>query len=1175
MKVEVADTLKVKVQFESGDKCLALVDSGASGNLVSESFVDKTGLWKFAKRVNKYAVTASGHVLRIKGVLSVRSRVELKNLCTYKFTAYIVAGLKRDCYLGLPFIKKYKPLIPFEEVEVRTNIETEVAESKNEEMLTVTTDTKPALVDSVEFLRLFKKNPGGILLIQRTKSEEPVKIESVEIEVETEGTSEDREKLYKEFEDTVSDEAPKFLPPKRTIDHKIILVQENKTIHRPQYRLSHEERVELDKQVKELLDKGFIRPSGSPFNAPVLFVKKKDGSLRLCTDFRLLNESTIKDKFPLPRIEEILDMVGNAKVFSKLDLLSGYFQVRIEEKDVPKTAFSTTTGHFEWVVMPFGLSNAPATFQRFMNQILQPVLGKFAMVYLDDIVIYSNSVKEHNEHIRTVLEILRKNRLIAKKSKCSFFFKQISFLGFVIGNGKVLTDPEKVKKVKDWPTPTSIKDCQSFLGLTGFYRRFIKGYSKITAPMMDYITKKDVWGKTQQLAFEELKKAMVNAPVLQAPIFEEGYKFRVTTDASDTCLGFVLEQLDPNGKLLGVVQYGSKRLAHAELNYPVREKEFYAVITALKKFRSYLMYRRFLICTDHHSLIYIKQQKQVNNGRLARWLDFLSQFEFDIQYIKGETNSVADALSRYPEVEVEDVDIEVHETVTQVVVNEALKEKLIEGYRHDEEFKEIYDILSKGEEVPQKMANHIKHFNIEDNLLYYKAVSDEEFIRVCVPNVGTVRKDLIRQCHDEVTSGHFGSFKTYELLARSFYWNKMIKAVKRYVATCDTCQRSKATSIATQGLFKPLPIPKGRWTDITLDFVGALPKTTTGYDTVLVVVDRLSKRAHFIPTTKSLTAEGAADLFLNNIFKHHGVPRRIVSDKDVKFTATFWRTLHARLGTSLLFTTTNHPQTDGQSERTIRTLVQYLRSYCQRDVLNWDKFLFAAEFSYNSTYHDGIKAIPFEVDLGYIPDSPSFVSGMSVIRYNDKANDFINDLKAILKRTQDQLVESQRRQEERVNKQRSDVKYEVGDMVLTHKDALVYQSSDTYCKLHPAYLGPYRLVKKLNDNAFEVDIPTHIKKHRTINVQWYKKYNERDEAYPKLPPRTHREIMSRLSEIVGIAGFDYEKKLVTVFWRDCPPGLGSTITYEEFDAAPESIRASLVEAAKSLGATRIEDDSSA
>lgn len=518
-------------------------------------------------------------------------------------------------------------------------------------------------------------------------------------------------------------------------------------------------------------------------------------------------------------------------------------------------------------------------------------------------------------------------------------------------------------------------------------------------------------------------------------------------------------------------------------------------------------------------------------------------------------------------------------TVTQVVINEELKDKIISGYKTDEEVNEIYDVLQKKKEIPVDLDNHIKHFKVEDKLLYYKAVEDEDFIRVCVPNIGDLRRDLIGQCHDNIVSGHFGIFKTYELVARSFYWGKMMKSVKKYVGTCDSCQRSKPTNVATQGLFRPLPIPPGRWTDVTLDFVGSLPKSENGYDTVMVVVDRLSKRVHFIPTTKELDAEGAAELFLNNVFKLHGVPRRLVSDKDVRFTAKFWRTIHGRLGTSILFSTTNHPQTDGQSERTIRTLIQYLRNYCSRDMLNWDKFLFAAEFSYNSTYQESIHAVPFSVDLGYIPDGPSFISPSRIIRYSNKADELVDELRTILQVTQDQLVANQHRHEQQVNRHRTAVDYKVGDWVLIHKDALVYQSSTTYNKIHPAYLGPYKLVKKLNTNAFEVDIPTHIKKHRTINVQWYKKYNARDISYPKVAPRTHLEVISRLSEITGIAGFDYDKKLVTVFWRDCPPGLGSTITYDEFDQIPVSLRASLIEQARSLGAsdgsnTRIEGDSS-
>ena len=360
--------------------------------------------------------------------------------------------------------------------------------------------------------------------------------------------------------------------------------------------MSASELAELKKQLAELLDKGFIRPSASPWGAPVLFVEKKDGSLRLCIDYRQLNQVTIKNKYPLPRIDDLFDQLQGAAVFSKIDLRSGYYQLRVRPEDVSKTAFRTRYGHFEFLVMPFGLTNAPAAFMDLMNRVFQPYLDRFVIVFIDDILVYSRTEAEHVEHLRIVLQILRERQLYAKLDKCEFWLSQIHFLGHVVSRDGVAVDPSKVEAVLQWQRPKNATEIRSFLGLAGYYRRFIEGFAKIASPLTKLTRKavRFVWNEACEASFQELKKRLTTAPVLALPDDQGG--FVVYSDASLIGLGCVLMQRSR------VIAYGSRQLKPHEGNYPVHDLELVAVIYALKLWRHYLYGEDFEIYTDHKSL---------------------------------------------------------------------------------------------------------------------------------------------------------------------------------------------------------------------------------------------------------------------------------------------------------------------------------------------------------------------------------------------------------------------------------------------------------------------------------------------------------------------------------------------------------------------------------------------
>ncbi|GJU67239.1 putative reverse transcriptase domain-containing protein [Tanacetum coccineum] len=415
-------------------------------------------------------------------------------------------------------------------------------------------------------------------------------------------------------------------------------------VARAPYRLAPSEMKELSEQLQELSDKGFIRPSSSPWGAPVLFVKKKDGSFRMCIDYRELNKLTVKNRYPLPRIDDLFDQLQGSSIYSKIDLRSGYHQLRVREQDIPKTAFRTRYGHYEFQVMPFGLTNAPAVFMDLMNRVCKPYLDKFVIVFIDDILIYSKDEREHEEHLKAILELLKKEKLYAKFSKCEFWIPKVQFLGHVIDSRGIHVDPAKIESIKDWASPKTPTEIRQFLGLAGYYRRFIEGFSKI-AKSMTKLTQKGIkfdWGEKEENAFQLIKQKLCSAPILALP--EGSEDFVVYCDASHKGLGAVLMQREK------VIAYASRQLKVHEKNYTTHDLELGSVVFALKIWRHYLYGTRCTVFTDHKSLQHILDQKELNM-RQRRWLELLSDYDCDIRYHPGKANVVADALSRKERIE--------------------------------------------------------------------------------------------------------------------------------------------------------------------------------------------------------------------------------------------------------------------------------------------------------------------------------------------------------------------------------------------------------------------------------------------------------------------------------------------------------------------------------------------
>ncbi|GJS89148.1 reverse transcriptase domain-containing protein [Tanacetum coccineum] len=841
------------------------------------------------------------------------------------------------------------------------------------------------------------------------------------------------------------------------VEFRIDLIPGASPVVRSPYRLAPSEMLELSNQLKELQEKGFIRPSHSPWGAPVLFVKKKDGSMRMCIDYRELNKLTIKNRYPLPRIDDLFDQLQGACCFSKIDLRLGYHQLRVREEDIPKTAFRTRYGHFEFTVMPFGMTNAPAIFMDLMNRVCKPYLDKFVIVFIDDILIYSKSEEEHEKF--TILDLLKKEKLYAKFSKCEFWLKEVQFLGHVVNRDGIHVDPSKVESVKNWKTPESPTEIRSFLGLAGYYRRFIENFSKIAKPLT-LLTQKNkayVWGDKQDEAFQILKEKLCNAPVLALPDGPDD--FVVYCDASKQGFGCVLMQ---QGK---VIAYASRQLKIHENNYTTHDLELGAVVFALKIWRHYLYGTKSVIYTDHKSLQYIFDQKELNM-RQRRWIELLSDYECEIKYHPGKANVVADALSRKERLKPRRV------RAMSITIHSGLKTKILEAQSE----------ASKDLKAPAEWLRGLeRHFEQRaDGEIYF-------FDRIWIPSVGDVRKLIMDEAHTSRYSVHPGADKMYYDLRDLYWWPGMKRDIAEYVSRCLTCSKIKAEHQKPSGLLQQPEIPEWKWEKLAMDFITKLPKSSSGYDTIWVIVDRLTKSAHFLPIREDYKTEKLAKIYVNEIVARHGVPVSIISDRDGRFTSHLWQALQEALGTRLDMSTAYHPQTDGQSERTIQTLEDMLRACVMDFGGSWDTHLPLIEFSYNNSYHTSIKCAPFEALYGRKCRSP--VIWTEVGESQLIGPEIVQETTEKIFQIKERLKTARSRQKSYADKRRKPLEFEVGDRVLLKvspwKGVVRFGKKG---KLAPRYVGPFEIIERVGPVAYRLKLPQELScVHDTFHVSNLKK----------------------------------------------------------------------------------------
>ncbi|KAA0043118.1 ty3-gypsy retrotransposon protein [Cucumis melo var. makuwa] len=919
-----------------GHYALVLFDSGSSHSFISSAFVLHARLEVEPLHHVLSVSTPSGECMLSKEKVKA-CQIEIADH-VIEVTLLVLNMLDFDVILGMDWLAANHASIDCSSNEVVFNpLSMASFKFKGEGSRSL-----PQVISAIRASKLLSQGTWSILASVVDTREVDVSLSS--------------EPVVRDYPDVFPEELS-GLPPHREVEFAIELEPGTVPISKAPYRMAPAELKELKVQLQELLYKGFIRPSVSPWGAPVLFVKKKDGSMRLCIDYGELNKVTVKNKYPLPRINDMFDQLQGATVFSKIDLRSGYHQLRIKDGDVPKTAFHSRYGHYKFIVMSFGLTNAPTVFIDLMNRVFREFLDTFGIVFIDDILIYSKTEAEHEEHLRMVLQTLRDNKLYAKFSKCEFWLKQVSFLGHMVSKAGVSVDPAKVEAVTSWSRPSTVSELTR------------KG-----APF--------VWSRHVSDSFQNLKQKLVTAPVLTVP--DGSGNFVIYSDASKKGLGCVLMQ---QGK---VVAHAFLQLKSHEQNYPTHDLELAAVVFALKIWRHYLYGEKIQIFTDHKSLKYFFAQKELNM-RQRRWLELVKDYDCEILYHPGKANVVADALSR-----------KVSHSAELITRQAPLHRDL-----------ERAEIAVSVGAVSMQLAQLTRCLSM--------------------PSDSAVKTELLSEAHSFPFSMDPGSTKMYQDLKRVYWWRNMKREVAEFVSKCLVCQQVKAPTQKPTSLLQPLSIPEWKWENVSMDFITGLPRTLRGFTVIWVVVDRLTTSAHFVP--------------------------------DARFTSKFWRGLQTAMGTRLDFSTTFHPQTDGQTERLNQVLEDMLRAY-----------------------RATIGMAPFAALYGKCCRSP--VCWGEVGEQRLMGPELVQSTKEEIQKIRSRMRTARSRQKSYADVRRKDLEFDVGDKVFLKvapmRGVLRFEKRG---KLSPRFVGPFEILEWIGPVAYRLALPPSLSTVNDVfHVSMLRKY---------------------------------------------------------------------------------------
>jgi len=858
-------------------------------------------------------------------------------------------------------------------------------------------------------------------------------------------------------------------------------------IRQPMRRVPYHQQKEVDRQIQTMLENDVIQESTSPWSSGIVLVEKKDGTRRFCIDYRRLNHVTIKDAYPLPRIDESLDQLSGSKWFSCLDLSSGYWQVEVEDADRPKTAFVTRGGLYEYKVMPFGLCNAPATFERLIETVMAGLHWKICLIYLDDIIVVGKTFEDMINNLDKVLGRLAEYSLKLKPRKCQLFRAEVEYLGHLISKDGIKTDPKKTECIQNWPEPKCVKDIRSFLGLCSYYRRFIYKHAEIAKPLHQ-LTEKNrqfVWTKECSNAFIALKDALVSAPVLSYPDFTQ--PFILDTDASDFAVAAVLSQtIDGQER---PIAYASRSLNKCERKYCVTRKELLAVVNYVKYFKHYLYGKKFLIRTDHSSLRWLTNFRNPE-GQVARWLETLSSYSFTIEHRKGRLHGNADGLSRIPCRQCgRDESIETHmeiDTGTTIPnqLNQLGPEKQLDIQTYQDEDRDIslvrqwvvegkrpnrQDISAEGY-VVKTLWTMYSQLEVTGGVLVRRQErpgTEEYVFQAIVPL--SQRREVLHYCHDVRTAGHLGIRKTLQRIKLKFYWPRIKQDVRVYVTGCKVCLKRKGPMKTKKA---PMQLQRSGYPmeRIAVDILGELPRTENGNRYVLVVADYFSKWTESFPMP-NMEASTVAKIMVEEVISRFGVPAKIHSDQGRQFESRLFQEMCQLLGIDKTRTTAYHPQSDGMVERFNRTLASMISAFVDENHKDWDSQLPYVMMAYRSSEHETTGMSPNRLMLGREVSTPlDIMYELPALEKQIPDNQWVWEMQDRMERAHT-FVRKHTEQEMQRQKQLHDrhVSYEQFEK---DESVLVYfpvRKVGTSSKFTSFWKGPFKIISRVSDVLYKVD----------------------------------------------------------------------------------------------------------